>query len=61
MKPLMRRIERHRQRLRPPGLVERNIGMPLDALLHIPIGFTVANDADTGRHRLGNMFHINYV
>jgi hypothetical protein len=35
--------------------------MALDALLHVPVGFAVANDADARRDGVGNMMHINYM
>jgi len=56
---MVRRIERHRQRLRPPGRVERDVGVPLDALLNIPVGLAMADEAETGTRGPGNMMHIN--
>jgi hypothetical protein len=56
-KRLVRRIEGHRQRLRPTHRVERDIGVALDALLHVPVGFAVADNADAGTDRSGNAGH----
>ena len=61
MEALMRRVEGHRKSLCPPNLVKRNIGVPLYALLHIPVGFAVADDADPGLDGFGCVIHLNHL
>jgi len=47
---MVRGVERHRQRLGAAGLVERDVGLALDALVDVPVGFAVADEADAGGH-----------
>ncbi len=59
VKPVVRRIERHCQCLRPTDLIERYVGMSLNAFFDVPVGFPVADDADAGTDRFGKVMHIN--
>ncbi len=56
---LVRRVERHRQRLRPPGVVERNVEVSLDAPLHVPVGLAMPDEADSGAEGSGDAMHVN--
>ena len=50
VKFMMRRAESHRQRLAHAGLVQRDIGLALDAPVHVPVGLAMADKTDAGNH-----------
>ncbi len=50
VKIIMGGVKGHRQRLTAAGLIERYVGLTLNAFCDIPVGLTMANEADSGRH-----------
>ena len=49
-KVVMPRVRRHRERLRLAGVIKGNVDLALDAFFNIPVGFTVADNAEACGH-----------